>query len=288
MFKYLRKMVKNHLALIDQIPISSDEKARLQHYSVFLLAGIPTMMVFGVYNMIAANFLIYSLLLLSAGGLISGWFFLRKARNGRIIYQVNAAIFSLLLIYLLISGGEAGSLILWIYIFPLISFFLLGKNEGLFWNASMYLIAALLLWNPFSFSFIYDYPVEIKIRFLPSYAIVSAVTYWFEYFRSYYRRDIELKNQSLQQEITERKAAELEREKLIKELQNALSEVKTLSGLFPICSSCKKIRDDRGYWNQIESYIRERSNAEFSHSICPDCREKLYPEFHNDDKRESR
>jgi hypothetical protein len=63
------------------------------------------------------------------------------------------------------------------------------------------------------------------------------------------------------------------------ELEKALSEVKQLSGLLPICASCKKIRDSQGYWNQIESYIREHSEAEFTHSICEDCAEKLYPGF---------
>jgi signal transduction histidine kinase len=65
------------------------------------------------------------------------------------------------------------------------------------------------------------------------------------------------------------------------ELQQALSEVKTLSGFLPICASCKKIRDDRGYWNQLESYIRDNSDAEFSHSICPECAEHLYPEYND-------
>jgi CheY-like chemotaxis protein len=68
-----------------------------------------------------------------------------------------------------------------------------------------------------------------------------------------------------------------EKEKLVHELQSALATVKTLSGLLPICSSCKKIRDDTGYWNQIESYIRARSEAEFTHSICPNCSKTLYP-----------
>ena len=68
-----------------------------------------------------------------------------------------------------------------------------------------------------------------------------------------------------------------EKEKLISELQEALAKVKTLSGLLPICSSCKKIRDDKGYWNQIETYIRQRSEAEFTHSICPKCAKMLYP-----------
>ncbi len=85
-------------------------------------------------------------------------------------------------------------------------------------------------------------------------------------------------------DITERKQAEEEREKLIKELQKALAEVKTLSGLIPICASCKKIRDDKGYWGQIESYISDHSEAEFSHSICPDCMKKLYPDFAEDGK----
>ena len=66
-----------------------------------------------------------------------------------------------------------------------------------------------------------------------------------------------------------------------KKLEEALSKVKVLSGFLPICSSCKKIRDDKGYWNQIESYIKEHSMAEFSHGICPECAKKLYPEFYN-------
>lgn len=72
---------------------------------------------------------------------------------------------------------------------------------------------------------------------------------------------------------------EAEREQLIVQLQEALAKVKTLSGFLPICANCKKIRDDKGYWNQIEAYIRDHSEAEFSHGICPDCAKKLYPEF---------
>lgn len=81
------------------------------------------------------------------------------------------------------------------------------------------------------------------------------------------------------QDITERIQAEKEKEKLIVELEEALKNVKQLSGLFPICSHCKKIRDDKGYWNQIESYIHKHSNADFSHSICPDCAKKYYPDL---------
>ncbi len=77
-------------------------------------------------------------------------------------------------------------------------------------------------------------------------------------------------------DITARKEAELEREILISDLKKAMEEVKTLSGMLPICSSCKNIRDDSGYWNRIEEYIEERSQASFSHGICPACMESLY------------
>lgn len=65
----------------------------------------------------------------------------------------------------------------------------------------------------------------------------------------------------------------------LKELQNALKDIRILSGLIPICASCKKIRDDKGYWNQVETYVQERADVQFSHSICPDCREKFYASF---------
>lgn len=81
-------------------------------------------------------------------------------------------------------------------------------------------------------------------------------------------------------DITERKQIEEDRKRLILELQEALAKVKTLSGLLPICASCKKIRNDQGNWEQIESYVRDRSEANFSHGICPECAEKLYLQLH--------
>jgi len=87
-------------------------------------------------------------------------------------------------------------------------------------------------------------------------------------------------NQQLIMEIRDRRRAEQELEKLVGQLQEALAKVKTLSGLLPICASCKKIRDDRGYWTQVEVYVHDHTEADFTHSICPDCAAKLYPEYY--------
>lgn len=91
----------------------------------------------------------------------------------------------------------------------------------------------------------------------------------------------ETKN-ALEEEVFDRKRAQEIGEMLVEELQSTLGKVKLLSGHLPICASCKKIRDDEGDWNQIEKYIRDRSEAEFTHGICPECAKKLYPEFSTD------
>ena len=74
-------------------------------------------------------------------------------------------------------------------------------------------------------------------------------------------------------------ALNLEKEMAIEGLKEALNKISTLRGLLPICAACKKIRDDKGYWNQIETYIMDHTDADFSHGICPDCAKELYGEY---------
>lgn len=107
----------------------------------------------------------------------------------------------------------------------------------------------------------------VKIENRPVFAILRRMA------------EIELELSIAQQEIEKRKVAEQERDNLIADLQKTLLEVKTLRGFLPICSHCKKIRDDKGYWNQIEKYIGDHSDVDFSHSICPDCAKKYYPDL---------
>ena len=121
------------------------------------------------------------------------------------------------------------------------------------------------------------YPDFLHLIFFLLGFLTLCSIYFIEKWES---RILSLANIALKKEMVERKRIEKEREKLISELQMAMGEVKKLSGFLPICSSCKKIRDDEGYWNQIESYIRDHSEAEFSHSICPECVKKLYPNLY--------
>ncbi len=96
---------------------------------------------------------------------------------------------------------------------------------------------------------------------------------------------ISLKNSK---DIDNWKKAVEEKEQLIKKLQKSLGSIKTLKGLIPICSYCKKIRDDKGFWSQLEEYIAEHSEADLSHGICPDCVKKYYPDLVDDILRDKK
>jgi two-component system cell cycle sensor histidine kinase/response regulator CckA len=84
---------------------------------------------------------------------------------------------------------------------------------------------------------------------------------------------------SIARDITERREEEAERLKLIEDLTDALAQAKTLRSLLPICASCKKIRDDHGYWQKLEVYFQQHEHIDFSHGLCPECADRLYPEF---------
>jgi len=92
--------------------------------------------------------------------------------------------------------------------------------------------------------------------------------------------ELEKSNQRLQTEIIERKRLEEKKAQLIEDLKAALTNVKRLKGLLPICANCKKIRDDEGFWEEVDSYFHEHSEVEFTHGICPDCMKMLYPEYY--------
>lgn len=257
MSNLLQRIYASVSVVTDRSPLSADEKLRLQHYTVFLLLGTPTMMLFAILNLTRGDLPVGLSVCICVAGQFLGWALIRRGLAPVIIYRINVITFGALLLYLGALGSYESSTILWSYPFPLITFFLFGRREGWFWVLVVYLGLAFMLLvgeTPFTRQ---AYAAAFAIRFLITYAMVTVFTFWFEYFREEYRRQ-----------------ADEERERL----QQALHEVKELTGLLPICSACKKIRDDQGYWNQLETYIHERTDARFSHGICPDCMERLYPE----------
>jgi hypothetical protein len=185
---------------------------------------------------------------------ISNLFALKYIKNMIMGYRFSGLLVLSLLCYELAIGGGEGYAFLWFYFFPIAAFYLVGKKEGIIWVGLSLLISAFFFLNPLSF----EYSVDAILRFLITYSIVSLLSFGLEFSRSWYYQEL----------MSEKKM-----------LEEALSEVKTLQGLLPICSFCKRIRDDKGYWNQIEAYIDKHSEAKFSHSICPECSKEYYADF---------
>ena len=157
-----------------------------------------------------------------------------------------------------------------------------------------YLVLVVCVMGPYAALLIFElfndrqgFRIQYELFLFILYGILLTWFAFFGGFVSNIRRrlrlqklDIQKAHEEIKHEMENRKLAEIEKDKLIIELKDALYTVKTLSGFLPICASCKKIRDDAGYWNQIESYIQTHSEAQFSHSICPDCAKKIYPNFY--------
>ncbi len=162
------------------------------------------------------------------------------------------------------------TIFVWVGLGPLIAFFLLGARRGFFFSALIVPLCAILFINSHP-----NLPLVAYLNVIISILWIVALSMYYEITRANTEK-------ALIEDIEERHQKEEELLVINQNLQDALDQIKTLRGLLPICSACKKIRNDKGYWEQIEGYISYRSEAEFSHGICPDCAKELYPEFYKE------
>lgn len=217
----------------------------------------------------------------------------------------------LFLVYTVVTSAVIASIFYW-KVFPVC--FVEGQGLTVFKKISEYIICLILLgsvallyknrsrFEPNVFyillaSIICTIISELAFTFyISNYGLSNLIGHYFKLFSFYliyvaiietgvrkpYEiifKELDASNKKLKGEIEARIKAEEDKEKIIKDLKVAIADVKTLSGLLPICAHCKKVRDDKGYWKQIEEYISERSDAQFSHGICQDCVKKYYPEL---------
>lgn len=234
-----------------------EENRKRIYVFVCITIAIPVFIGYGLNYLINKNLLIDAYLNFAVAACLLAIAILMKTTTlGRVIYRFGIAGVATLLIYNVGFGPYGESEALWLIVFPLATFYLFGTREGIAWIVVVILPSAIFVYSPGFFN-TYSYPIQFRTALFVAVSLSVILSYILESLRAHFISQIEQKNT---------------------ELLNALAEVKKLSGLIPICSSCKKIRDDKGFWNQIEIYIRDHSEAEFTHGICPECVEKLYPD----------
>lgn len=202
--------------------------------------------------------------LLIMSSMIAGLIAIEKWDQDTAVYRIMHFLISLIAFYGVAFGTGRETVLYWVLIMPLLCFYFFGKKEGLIWTV-IFSVCIFIILLVTSLTGFHVYSPVLIPRFAIILLIVIIIGYGLESSRDTYSRLLAEKNEALRHE------KEL--------LEKALGEIKTLTGLIPICCHCKKIRNDEGYWQQVEIYVRERTNADFSHGICPECFEKLYPEY---------
>ncbi len=231
---------------------------RIRFTNIFVIITVAALLVFSVVNLMSEQYLGFVFELFS--GLLGIFTIIQMRISGNIERAQTLILLNLLLVmtYLFVSGGIAGTGIFWWFTYPVAAFFIKGRRRGWLWVVIIIVeaLVMMLLGKFFNVNVPYSF-VELR-QFLAAFLVVSIILRHYEVLRDDYEKTIE-SNMHI--------------------LEEANANIKTLRGLVPICASCKKIRNDKGYWQLVEVYVAEHSEAHFSHGLCEECSRKLYPEY---------
>jgi membrane protein implicated in regulation of membrane protease activity len=181
------------------------------------------------------------------------------------------------------QGGANNTTYVWVFTYPLISLFLLGSGLGSLASFLLLGLMCIVFAIGDRVACFTSYKADLILRLITSYITVTLIALVMERVRHITQNRLRISNTKLEEAVKSLEQAHNEKDSLILELQQTIDEVKTLQGIIPICASCKKIRDDSGYWQQVEAYVKNHSDAEFSHGICPECVNELYPDLYDED-----
>lgn len=248
-------------------------------FNLIIVLGCIFLPILGTIAFIQRNYLLGTVDLSIFALLICLFIFLRKTKKHKLVSIIGTIIMGLFYSFLIASGGVNNTAYLWSFTYPLISVFLLGIRFGTFMSMLLLGMAGTVFAFGSKIDFFTSYSNDLIIRFVPAYVTIYLLVFVMEKVRKLVQSRLKTSNIELEKTVGELERANIEKQRLIQELKETINEIKTLQGILPICANCKKIRDDKGYWEQVESYIQDRSEAQFSHSICPECVKKLYPDF---------
>lgn len=233
---------------------TDDDRRRRTYVSLSLVLLIPIIVGFGVEDLRRGDLTEGALIVAMAVFLVGVLIALTRVRDLGPIFRLGAAATLLLQLYELKIGGGGGYAFLWFYCLPILAMTVFGRREGTAWVLVALISAALGFLTPGG----HEYELSNVLRFLTVYLLLAIFSYALESSRDRFYSEL------LEEKVS---------------LEDTLARIKTLRGLLPICTRCKKVRDDKGYWQQIECFVDEHSEAEFSHGVCPKCAIRFYPDL---------
>ena len=238
--------------------------ARKRQFFIFMnLFMVPVMIFLTLMNYFRGNthdYFIDLFLLVILGSTVIA---VLKFTLDMAVYRFALIIWFSAVLYVAAVGSGYGSGLYWILVAPVMLFFFFEKKEGQIWVGIMVILTGILVFFPSLFG-TYSYDLYHRIGFTASFLLITGIGYGVETNRYRYSRLLAEERDNLAIET--------------KLLRQAMERIKILDGMLPICAHCKKIRDDKGYWQQVESYIHDHADVEFSHGICPECSKKYYGE----------
>jgi hypothetical protein len=206
------------------------------------------------------------------------FFYLRRT-NDPSVGLIGTVAIGLFYFFLVAQKGANSTTYVWVFTYPLISLFLLGSWLGSLASFSLLGLMCIVFAIGDRVAYFTSYELDFILRLTTSYITVTLFALVMERVRHITQNRLRISNIKLEEAVKSLEQAHSEKDGLILELQQTIDEVKTLQGIIPICASCKKIRDDSGYWQQVEEYVSSHSDVKFSHGICPECVKELYPDL---------
>ena len=229
---------------------SAEDRSRRGYFALCLLMLMPPLAGYAVVDLARGRVVEASTTLVATAAMAGVVVLMSRLRQVWGIFRISCLLIIAIAFHTTATGGGDGLAFVWFYTTPLIVFFLFGGREGAIWVAGIFVVLFWLLSGDLG---PHPHDPALSVRFLVTYGIVSLLAFGLEASRRHYYRMLVAEKTSLEE---------------------ALADVKILSGLLPICAWCKAVRDDQGYWSQIETYVGRHSEAEVSHGMCPGCRER--------------
>ncbi len=260
-----------------------EELRRVFMFNILVFLGGFFIFVLGLLSYFQGSYRVVVADSITLGILLFLFFYHKKTHNYVFCSTFAVALTGVFFAYLSGTGGVGGASHVWIFTYPLISIFLLGNQRGAFFSLVLFSFVGIVFFAGNEIPYLESYDFNIAIRALSAYFLIFLFAAVMEELRDSIQKNLNKSKVEMEKSVTELEKAQAVKENLIHELKELMNEVSTLQGILPMCSCCKKIRNDEGFWDRVENFITDHTEAQFSHGICPDCIKELYSEEDFDD-----